>query len=585
MAARRRLQRPWASPVVTAALLLFLLLLTAASAAAPPPPPAEDRRKEAVTSPHGAVAADDWRCSRVGRDALREGGTAVDAAVATALCLGVVSPASSGVGGGAFMLVRLADGTSVVYDSRETAPLAASKDMYGGNETLKARGALSIGVPGEIAGLYEAWKRHGKLPWKRLVLPAARLARAFRITPYLRMQMEATRDGILAHEAIRRLYAPRGELLAAGEVCRNPRLARMLRAVARHGPGVFYGGAVGERLVKDVREAGGIITMEDLKRYQVKVRRPLTENVLGLEVVTMPPPSAGGAGMLLVLNILAQYGLPSGFAGSLGIHRLIESLKHYVAVKMNLGDPDFVNDSEVISDMISPKFAAELKKTIYDNMTFDPKHYGGRWNILPDHGTSHLSIVDSERNAVSMTSTVNSYFGSLIVSPSTGILLNNEMDDFSMPANTTANSLPPAPANFVSPLKRPLSSMTPTVIVKDGKLLASFGASGGTYIPAATIEVFLNHFVKNMDPLASVMAPRVYHLLIPNVVQYENWTTVTGDHFELDAATRADLQRRGHVLKPLAGGSIAQLVVHNVEGRGDLTAVSDPRKGGVPAGY
>jgi gamma-glutamyltranspeptidase/glutathione hydrolase/leukotriene-C4 hydrolase len=172
--------------------------------------------------------------------------------------------------------------------------------MYGGNETLKARGALSIAVPGEIAGLYEAWRRHGKLPWKRLVLPAARLARAFRVSPYLRMQMEATRDGILAHEGIRAVYAPGGDLLKAGEVCRNVRLARTLRAVAEQGPGVFYSGKVGKRLVKDVREVGGILTAEDLKRYRVKVRRPLTANVMGLQVITMPPPSAGGAGMLLV---------------------------------------------------------------------------------------------------------------------------------------------------------------------------------------------------------------------------------------------------------------------------------------------
>ncbi|KAJ1271317.1 hypothetical protein BS78_06G119500 [Paspalum vaginatum] len=576
---------PWPRAASTTTLLLFLQLLLAANGAAAATGAPAGRRREVVTSPHGAVAADDWRCSRIGRDALRDGGGAVDAAVAAALCLGVVSPASSGVGGGAFMLVRLADGTAVVYDSREVAPLAASKDMYGGNETLKARGALSIAVPGEIAGLHEAWKHHGKLPWRRLVLPAARLALAFRVSPYLRMQMEATRDGILGHGGTRAVYAPRGDILRVGEVCRNVKLAETLRAVAEHGPGVFYGGAVGAQLVRDVRAAGGILTVEDLKRYTAKVRQPVTEDVMGLQVVTMPPPSAGGAGMLLVLNILAQYGIPAGFAGALGIHRLIESLKHYMAVKMNLGDPDFVNDSEVVSDMTSPKFAAELKKTIYDNMTFAPKHYGGRWNILPDHGTSHLSIVDSERNAVSMTSTVNSYFGSLILSPATGVLLNNEMDDFSMPANASENSPPPAPANFVGPSKRPLSSMAPTIIVKDGKLKAALGASGGSMIPAGTIEVFLNHFVKHLDPLASVMAPRVYHQLIPNVVQYENWTTVTGDHFELDAATRADLQKRGHVLKPLAGGTISQLVVHNVERSGDLTAVSDPRKGGVPAGY
>uniref|UniRef100_A0ACD5UQ94 Uncharacterized protein n=1 Tax=Avena sativa TaxID=4498 RepID=A0ACD5UQ94_AVESA len=561
-----------------ALLLLFLAAGAAANAGG---------RREVVTSRRGAVAADDGRCSAIGRDALLRGGNAVDAAVATSLCLGVVSPASSGVGGGAFMLVRLADGTAVVYDSRETAPAAATKDMYGGNETLKARGALSIGVPGEIAGLYQAWRDHGKLPWNGLVTPAAKLARAFRISPYLRMQMEATRDGILANAGIRAVYAPNGDILKVNEVCRNVALARTLDAVAVGGPDAFYKGSVADQLVKDVREAGGIMTREDLEKYQVKVRRPLTGSVMGLTVLSMPPPSAGGAGLMLVLNILAQYGI-SGISGSLGIHRLVESLKHYMAVKMNLGDPDFVDVSEVVSDMLSPKFAAELKRTIYDNMTFSPKHYGGRWNILQDHGTSHLSIVDRERNAVSMTSTVNSYFGSLIVSPSTGVLLNNEMDDFSMPQNTTsADSPPPAPNNFVAPLKRPLSSMCPTIVLKDGKLKAAVGASGGSMIPAGTIEVLLNHFAKNMDPLSSVMAPRVYHQLIPNVVQYENWTTVTGDRFLLDAATRADLLKKGHVLKPLAGGTISQLVVHNVDsrGRGDLTAVSDPRKGGVPAGY
>lgn len=176
--------------------------------------------------------------------------------------------------------------------------------MYGGNETLKARGGLSIAVPGEIAGLYEAWKRHGKLPWRRLVLPAAKLAEAFRISPYLRMQMEATRDGILANKGIRGVFASNGDILALGEVCHNPKLAETLRIVAEHGPGAFYGGWIGTKMVKDVREVGGIITMEDLKRYRIKVRKPLSESFMGMEVVTMPPPSAGGAGIMLVSNFL-----------------------------------------------------------------------------------------------------------------------------------------------------------------------------------------------------------------------------------------------------------------------------------------
>lgn len=546
-----------------------------------------------IISRHGAVATDDPRCSRIGIAVLKEGGHAVDASVASALCLGVVSSASSGIGGGAFMLLRLANGKAQAFDSRETAPLHAYQNMYAGNAALKASGALSIGVPGEIAGLHDVWKQHGKLPWSRLVKPAAHLARGFRISPYLHMQMNKTLAGILADEGLRQIFTSNGSLLQIGELCHNNRLAHTLDAIAKHGSQVFYNGSIGVALVKDVRKFGGILTMRDLQKYKVSIKEPVSADIMGLNILGMPPPSSGGAGMILILNILAQYGIPSGVSGSIGLHRLIESLKHMFAVRMNLGDPDFVNISKVLSDMLSPRFAHELKKTILDNMTFSPEHYGGKWNILSDHGTSHLCIVDNERNAISMTSTVNSYFGSQFLSPSTGIVLNNEMDDFSIPMNATANAPPPGPANFIRPFKRPLSSMSPTIVVKDGQLKAVVGASGGIMIIAATVEVLLNHFAKEMDPLSSVLTPRLYHQLIPNIVQYENWTTVKGDHFEVPVTIRESLQKKGHVLQPLAGGTICQFIVHNIENSrshgtikfGSLTAVSDPRKGGLPAGY
>ncbi|KAJ8504491.1 hypothetical protein OPV22_005377 [Ensete ventricosum] len=570
------------------AVALFLLLLGL-------PPRATAQRPEVVTARRGAVATDDRRCSRVGRDVLREGGQAVDAAVAAALCLGVVSPASSGIGGGAFMLVRAASGRARAFDSRETAPLAASENMYAGNAAAKASGALSVAVPGEIAGLYEAWKQYGKLPWKRLVMPAANIAeKGFRISPYLYMQMNKTKLGIFTDKGLHDIFTLNGSLLQPGDKCHNKRLAHTLKAISDHGPDVLYNGPIGIKLIRDIKKSGGILTIKDLQRYQVQVKEPISSDILGLNILGMPPPSSGGAGLILILNILAQYGIPSGVSGSLGLHRFIESLKHMFAVRMNLGDPDFYNVTAVLSDMLSPKFAEDLKKTINDNKTFPPNYYEGRWNLINDHGTSHLSIVDSERNAVSMTSTVNSYFGSQILSPSTGILLNNEMDDFSIPNNSSANIPPPAPANFIRPLKRPLSSMSPTIVVKDGQLKAVVGASGGAMIIAGTAEVFLNHFAKRMDPLSSVLAPRSYHQLIPNVVQYENWTTVTGDHFEVPAATRAALQKKGHVLQALSGGTICQfIVVHSLEKpatvggatTGELTAVSDPRKGGLPAGY
>ncbi|XP_073265118.1 glutathione hydrolase 1 isoform X2 [Populus alba] len=596
-------------PSLWAILLFFLFLLCPATSSLHSRQSGSTKfRHQAVVARHGAVATDDGRCSRIGIDVLREGGHAVDAAVAASLCLGVVSPASSGIGGGDFMLIRLASGEVHAYDMRETAPMQASEamhpdmvcidlsprklgNMYDGNATLKARGALSIAVPGELAGLYKSWKHYGRLPWERLVRPAEKLARrGFKISRYLRMQMEKTKPGILADEGLRNVFTSNGDLLQQGDICYNKKLADTLRTISK-GVGAFYNGPIGFNLVRDVQKLGGILTIEDLRRYKVRVREPIITNILGYKIIGMPPPSSGGASMMLILNILARYEVPEGISGPLGFHRLVESLKHAFAVRMKLGDPDFADVAQVVSDMISPKFAEELKKTIYDNMTFDPGHYGGRWNQINDHGTSHISIVDSERNAVSMTNTVNAYFGAQILSPSTGIVLNNEMDDFSMPGNNTGHVLPPAPPNLIRPGKRPLSSMTPTIVLKDEQLKGVVGASGGSMIIAGTTEVLLNHFAKGMDPLSSVLAPRVYHKLTPNVVQYENWTTVYGEHFELPADVRAFLQKRGHDLEGIAGGTICQFIVQDLEAAegnklmGKLVGVSDPRKGGLPAGY
>ncbi|PIA56901.1 hypothetical protein AQUCO_00700925v1, partial [Aquilegia coerulea] len=575
-------------------VILFISLFTPSSCLSNSNGTTLKGRRELITAKHGAVATDDGRCSLVGNKILQEGGHAVDASVAAALCLGVVSSASSGIGGGAFMLVRLANGKAQAFDMRETAPLLASQNMYAGNAALKASGALSIAVPGELAGLYEAWKEHGKLPWERLVRPAERLAETgFKISSYLYMQMESTRSGIMADKGLRNIFTSNGNLLQPGSICRNKKLAQTLRTIIKYGPQAFYNGSIGTNLIKDVQKVGGILTMKDLESYQIKLKKPIFEKVLGHQILGMPPPSSGGAGMTLILNILSEYGVPKGVSGSLGLHHFIEALKHIFAVRMNLGDPDFVDVSKVVSDMLSIKFAKELKKTIYDNMTFTPDHYGGRWNQIHDHGTSHMSIVDRERNAVSMTTTVNSYFGAQFLSPSTGILLNNEMDDFSVPGNGSTGLPPPTPANFIRPAKRPLSSMTPTIVLKDGQLKAVVGASGGAMIIAGTTEVLLNHIARGMDPFTSVMAPRSYHQLTPNVLRYENWTTVSEDHFEVPAETRISLKKKGHELKSIAGGTVCQLIVHRLDDPkttggtnfGKLTAVSDPRKGGFPSGY
>ncbi|XP_023898527.1 glutathione hydrolase 3 [Quercus suber] len=555
-----------------------------------------------VESEHGVVAADDGRCSEIGASMLRQGGHAVDAAVATALCVGVVNPMASGIGGGAFMMVRSSSTSQTqAFDMRETAPLEASENMYENNPMSKAVGALAMGVPGEIAGLHEAWLKYGRLAWRTLFQPAIKLAKdGFEIKPYLGNYITRFAKIIMNDPGLSQVFAPNGKVLEAGDTCYNVELSRSLEAVAEEGPQALYNGTVGEKLVKDVREAGGILTMEDLRNYTVEVTDAMAVNVMGYTILGMPPPSSGTLGLSLVLNIFESYGNSNAAKGDLGLHRLVEALKHMFAVRMNLGDPNFVDISNYTSDMLSPSFAKQIQQKILDNTTFPPEYYMSRWSQLRDHGTSHFCIVDADRNAVSMTTTVNYPFGALVLSPSTGILLNNEMNDFSTPTEISPDKLPPAPSNFIKPNKRPLSSMTPIIVTKDDELAGVVGGSGGMNIIPAVLQVFLNHFILGMEPLAAVQNPRVYHKLIPNVVCYENWTVIDGYHIELSDERKIFLKERGHQLKALSGGAIVQLVVQTLQnhvymGRkigkysnanlfhGTLTAVSDPRKDGRPA--
>ncbi|WOL00695.1 hypothetical protein Cni_G09408 [Canna indica] len=556
---------------------------------------------DAIVSEVGVVAADDGRCSEVGAAALRAGGHAVDAAVAATLCLGVVHPVSSGIGGGAFIVVRSADsGEAEAIDARETAPSAASMNMYKNNPSAKSKGALSMGIPGELAGLYTAWLKYGRLPWKALFQPSISLARdGFLVVSYVSDAIKKKEDDILADPGLREVLAPNGQLLQTNDTCYNCALAHTLEVISSEGPQALYNGSIGEKFIKDITNAGGIATMEDLNHYSVKVRKAMVGKAMGYTLLGMPPPSSGTVGMSLVLNILGSYKSLDAVKGLLGLHRLIEALKHMFAVRMNLGDPDFVDIKEYVSDMLSPAFAKTIQQKIDDNTTFDPSYYLARWSQLRDHGTSHLCVVDANRNAVSLTSTVNAYFGARVLSPSTGIVLNNEMDDFSTPEELTPDQLPPAPANFIEPGKRPLSSMAPIIVLKDNQLAGVLGASGGLNIIPAVIQVFLNHFVLGMGPLKAVQHPRVSHKLIPNEVLYENFTAIDGEHIEFSNDAKLFLEQKGHILRSTSYAAVSQLVVQNLNDtvssnrkvkngnnvfHGTLIAVSDPRKDGIPAG-
>ncbi|GJW17911.1 gamma-glutamyltranspeptidase 1 [Tanacetum coccineum] len=553
-----------------------------------------------VESFEALVAADEARCSEIGASVLRAGGHAVDAAVSVALCGGVVNPMASGIGGGGFMVVRSADTSQTqAFGFRETAPSAASQNMYQNNLEDKYSGALSMGVPGEIAGLYKAWSQHGRMPWKTLFQPAISLAKdGFIVAPYLADSLSTYAAGIKKDPGLQKVYAPNGKILVAGDTCYNYELGLSLEAIAEEGPEAFYNGSIGEKLINDVRSLGGILTMEDLRNYEVKVTDAVEVNTMGFTIFGMPPPSSGTLGLTLVLNILNSYENTNDAKGLLGLHRFIEALKHMFALRMNLGDPDFVDISKTASEMLSPSFAKKIQQRIFDNTTFPSEYYMPGWSQIEDHGTSHFCIVDADRNAVSMTTTVNFPWGGGILSPTTGIVLNNQMGDFSAPTEISPDNLPPSPTNFISPNKRPLSSMTPVIIVKGDQLVGVIGGSGGIYIIPAVIQVFLNHFILGMEPLDAVQSPRVYHKLMPNVVDYENWTVIDGDHIELSCDRKEFLRERGHILQSKSGGAVSQLIVqtlkkpienrrvsynHNQVLKGMLTAISDPRRGGRPA--
>jgi gamma-glutamyltranspeptidase/glutathione hydrolase/leukotriene-C4 hydrolase len=565
----------------------------------PPTPCDAATGPEYLLAPSAAVAADEPRCSAVGAAVLAENGTAVDAAVATALCLGVVHPHSSGVGGGCFIVIyTAATGAAEVIDARETAPASAREDMFVGNPGAALAGGAAVAVPGELAGLWLAWQRHGRLPWARLVAPAAALADGFTVGAQLAVAIAANRGEIAKNAALAAVLMPRGAPLRAGETAANRALAATLRAVGAAGvPAAFYSGARAASLAADIRAAGGNFTAADLAAYAPVVRQPLrADTELGVTLLGAPPPSSGGAAVALIANFLGGYALPLAGAGELRSHRLVEALKHAFAARMSLGDPfdPFVgNNSVALAAMLSLEYAAALRAATRDNATQPPLAYGGALNPLSggaggaspaDHGTTHLSVVDAQRNAVALTSTVNTAFGAKVLSPSTGVVLNNQMDDFSSPGQPNVYGLAPSVANYIRPGKRPLSSMSPTIVLQNGALRGVVGASGGPRIISATASAILRVIALGQTVPAAVASPRMHHQLLPNVAWAEATVDANGVRIAVPFARADALRGRGHVVNATDAGAVVQMIWVDPD-TGALHAVSDTRKGGAPAGF
>ena len=534
------------------------------------------------------VAADHPLASEAGRQMLLEGGNVVDAAVATSLALSVVRPGSSGIGGGGFLMYwNATEQTCHVYDYRESAPARATAAMYAGmkadgSESPSLRGALAVAVPGEVAGLCRVHARHGRLPLSQVVAPALRLARegvpvdAHDVEVQAELLEDFARfpDYTQTYATLWKLYANSGRRWQVGDRFQSP-LAAVLERVSRDGAAGFHEGEVAEAIAREVARGGGLVTVNDLRTQQPVSRRPLVLHRKGRIIHTMPPPSSGGIALLESLQILdtldSRLGpLPPGPSAAF-YHRLAETFQHAFADRARfLGDADFV--AVPIATLVSAQHAAERAGRIEPERTFPTESYGSQ-TLPDDHGTSHFSILDARGNAVACTVTINTLFGSFVVEPTFGIVLNNQMDDFTAPpGEPNAFGLIQSPANAVAPGKKPLSSMTPTIVTHEGQAEFVVGASGGPRIITATAQVLWRMSEWGESPGEAVVAPRVHHQWLPRRLSVESG---------FDRGSQATLEAWGHPVQARDEGAVVQAASRTAAG---LRAASDPRKHGRPAG-
>jgi gamma-glutamyltranspeptidase/glutathione hydrolase len=541
----------------------------------------------------GVVAADHPAASAAGTQILKKGGNVVDAAVATSFALSVVRPASCGIGGGGFMVIwRAADQTTVALDYRERAPARSSPELYLAGtrsptaEAPSVRGGLACGIPGTVAGLCLAAQRYGSLPLADLLQPAIDLCESGVPIDVHDIEVQAqTLDKLRRIPGYEQrfstlidLYLNKGRPWKQGDRFYSPQ-ATILKAIAAQGPKAFYEGPAATAIADTVKAEQGVLEESDLAGYQPSIREPLRGTFRGRTVLTMPPPSSGGVALLQSLQALEHWEKLSGTSleslqhnSPRYVHVVSEVLKHAFADRAEfLGDADFVKVP--LTRLLSDRYAAQIAAQIHPEKVLDPARYG-RFFLNDDAGTSHFSVMDAEGNAVACTETINLAFGSFVVVPQYGILLNNEMDDFAAePGKPNAFGLLQSANNAIQPGKRPLSSMTPTLVIEDGRAVISAGASGGPRIITATLQNLLNQILFRMSPKDAVSAPRFHHQWSPNELLLER---------ALHEQIADDMAKTGHQLRLSGGLAATQATANSPRG---LLGGSDPRKYGSPDGH
>jgi len=556
--------------------------------------------KDAVRGAHGMVATDEELASRAGVEILQKGGNAVDAAVATAFALAVVEPAAGNIGGGGFMLVRMADGRTSFLDYRETAAGKAARDMYikpdGKLDTeASVTGYKSVAVPGTVAGLELALKAYGTMKLADVMAPAIRLAEAgFPVSEKLAREFAYERPDLQRFSVSNRIFLRNGEFYKAGETLRQPELAATLKRIEKNGAADFYRGETARMLVEDMQALGGLITMEDLAAYQPKARQVLRAKYAldghSWEVISSPPPSSGGVAVIEALNML-EFEPLNGWQDVESVHLVAETMRRVFADRAAyLGDPDFAKVP--VDGLTSACYGKELAATIDPRRASSSKvvkagepHVCGEEARIPaakevslNDGphTTHFSVVDAAGNAVASTTTLNNGYGSNVTSRA-GFLLNDEMDDF-----TTQPGVPNAlfgliqsESNVIAPGHRPLSSMTPTILLRDGKLSFVTGSPGGPTIISSVLLTVINWMRLGMDAQAAINAPRFHHQWMPDRILLEQQFPATMEQ-ALNAMGHAT-RRRGHIGLVNAIGIDSQT--------GERLGAADPRDEGSAVGY
>ncbi len=569
------------------ALILLLVALLAATAQAAPLRP--------VRAQHAMVASVHGLASQAGVDIMKAGGNAVDAAVAVGFALAVVHPQAGNIGGGGFMLIRMAGGKTHFVDYREKAPAAASRDMYldpQGNvvKDLSVIGYKAIAVPGSVAGMAYAEKKYGKLGLAKVMEPAIRLARdGF---PLAREDADDLRDQDLAKfPESRRIFQRDGNYYQEGEVLRQPELARTLERIAKN-PDDFYHGDLARELATATQKGGGLMTAQDLAGYDVKEREPIVGTYRGYQVISAPPPSSGGIGLIEILNILEGYDLAKlGNRSAESIHLTAEAFRRAFFDRAEfLGDPDFTNLP--VAQLIDKKYAqawresvnpekaslsAELKRPAIFNQLDRYASTHPPAAVKEHENTTHYSVVDADGNAVAVTTTLNDSFGSRVTAEGLGFLLNNEMDDFAAKVGVpNMYGLLQGPANAVGPGKRPLSAMTPTIVVKDGKLILVLGSPGGPTIITTVANIVMGVLDYGLDMQEAVNAPRFHHQWMPDEIRLQD--------VGFSPDTVRMLQTKGHKFEWKRSWGDGECIAIDQK-TGERRGASDGRNNGKAVGY